>query len=323
MFYFCVCYVHWEREFQLDDTPKKQLLITAAKMAGIIVSIIAVSMLYNLFFSVDSPLKDRPKEYSFFCTTQLAYDFTKNIVKDSSEVFLIDRESDVFGEEIASLTSKSLRSLRKSSVIIYCGDEKEPWVKNTLKTKIKSEKILINMLADVKYGDEISKDEHISQVEWQSVDNARIILDKIYTDISALNSIHSEEYMNNYFEYLEKFSKLESEYKEIKEKPKTNKMYLCTDIIPKYNIVDFNVEYFNCTVDGKIDFVKMQMLEEQKKEIKEPSVFFILVSEKYMHEVCSSFDEENVFKLNDFVTHNRDFDYIDYMRENLLGFKKL
>ena len=67
----------------------------------------------------------------------------------------------------------------------------------------------------------------------------------------------------------------------------------------------------------------MQMLEEQKKEIKEPSVFFILVSEKYMHEVCSSFDEENIFKLNDFVTHNRDFDYIDYMRENLLGFKKL
>lgn len=303
-------------------------------MAGIIVSILIISFIYNIFTGRLEVANNNNKEYSFFCTTQISYDFAKNILSEEDEIYLIDREEDFFGDKVYEPTSKDLRALRKADVIFYCGDEAEPWVKNVIDRKIKKEKIFINILdsVDIKgyndieeyvfdtnegqslYTNQKNKKDYIA---WTTPTNAKEIVWKMYSEVYSLDSKRNKEYKENYDLYKDKIEKLEKRYQD-EEKTRKDVVFCSMDDVPVYIVEKYFSYYGNCIVDNELNEDRLDAIEAQTKNKQ-----IILVDNKHYEQVKKKIPVEKIYVFKNMLTHKKDFDYIDEASENLLAIKKV
>ena len=304
-------------------------------MAGIIVGIIIISFIYNIFTGkTEITENNNNKEYSFFCTTQISYDFAKNIFSKDDTIYLIDREEDFLGGKIYEPTSKDLRALRKADIIFYCGDEAEPWVKDVVNRKIKKEKIFINILDSVEIKNNDNIEEFVFDINetpslyakqqnkkdyiaWTTPTNAKEIVWKMYSEVYSLNSKRNKEYKENYDLYKGEIEKIESKYQD-EEKIKKDVVFGSLDNIPVYVVEKYFSSYGNCMVDNELN---KERLEEVAKKTELNQI--ILTDKKYYDDVKNKIQPEKIYIFSDMLTHKKDFNYIDEATENLLAIKKV
>lgn len=328
------------KEFKEEVKPLRKFLLI---LIGIVVGTIIVSIIFTNIRQA-SFNKVKVKEYNILVTTQIGYDFAKKILDEEDDVNLLTRDKDVFGETY-EVTPKNLREIRKADVIIYCGDEAEPWLKKVLEDKIKNtDKILINMCAEMNvlryyesdnlinnldYGETSlynipvkEKDEgKISYTFWTNPNNAMAILDKLYENLSALSSQHVETYYENYINYKDKLSKVIENYEELKKRIDDEIMLCCFRNISPYFIQDLNIKYMNIFDNDKKIFEENKALLNYY--IEKVVTSYVIYSDRENKEIVENIvDKEKLFVIDDMTTHNQEFSYIDLMSENILAMKK-
>lgn len=328
------------KEFKEEVKPLRKFLLI---LIGIVVGTIVVSIIFTNMRQADFN-KVKTKEYNILVTTQIGYDFTKKILDEEDDVNLLTRDKDVFGEAYEA-TPKNLREIRKADVIIYCGDEAEPWLKKVLEDKIKNtDKILINMCAEMNvlryyesdnlinnldYGETSlynipvkEKDEgKISYTFWTNPNNAMAILDKLYENLSALSSQHVETYYENYINYKDKLSKVIENYEELKKRIDDEIMLCCFRNISPYFVQDLNIKYMNIFDNDKKIFEENKALLNYY--IEKVVTSYVIYSDRENKEIVGNIvDKEKLFVIDDMTTHNQEFSYIDLMSENILAMKK-
>lgn len=328
------------KEFKEEVKPLRKFLLI---LIGIVVGTIIISIIFTNIRQA-SFNKVKVKEYNILVTTQIGYDFAKKILDEEDDVNLLTRDKDVFGETY-EVTPKNLREIRKADVIIYCGDEAEPWLKKVLEDKIKNtDKILINMCAEMNvlryyesdnlinnldYGETSlynipvkEKDEgKRSYTFWTNPNNAMAILDKLYENLSALSSQHVETYYENYINYKDKLSKVIENYEELKKRIDDEIMLCCFRNISPYFIQDLNIKYMNIFDNDKKTFEENKALLNYY--IEKVVTSYVIYSDRENKEIVGNIvDKEKLFVIYDMTTHNREFSYIDLMSENILAMKK-
>ena len=328
------------KEFKEEVKPLRKFLLI---LIGIVVGTIIISIIFTSIRQA-SFNKVKVKEYNILVTTQIGYDFAKKILDEEDDVNLLTRDKDVFGETY-EVTPKNLREIRKADVIIYCGDEAEPWLKKVLEDKIKNtDKILINMCAEMNvlryyesdnlinnldYGETSlynipvkEKDEgKRSYTFWTNPNNAMAILDKLYENLSALSSQHVETYYENYINYKDKLSKVIENYEELKKRIDDEIMLCCFRDISPYFIQDLNIKYMNIFDNDKKIFEENKALLNYY--IEKVVTSYVIYSDRENKEIVENIvDKEKLFVIDDMTTHNQEFSYIDLMSENILAMKK-
>lgn len=328
-------------EFKDGIKSMKKFLILFASI--VVVVILGSLMFVNI--SNGNKNKINTQEYNVLVTTQIGYEFTKNILDEKDNVNLLTREQDEFGNGY-EVTPKNLRELRMADVIIYCGDEAEPWLKDTLEHKIKdNSKILINMCIDMKpeklYDDEnlinymdydnINFDNIKTQREgsakndyvfWTNPNNSLIILDKLYENLSALNTQYVDAYYNNYINYRNKINELTEKYNALKPGI-VGKTFICSiENLSPYFINDLDLKYMNIFNKNEKIFEKNKSLLSYYIEKISKDVI-VYCDEKQTDTVKNIVRNENVFVIYNMIDHNKDFSYIDLMNENILFLKKI
>ena len=328
------------KEFKEEVKPLRKFLLI---LIGIVVGTIIISIIFTNIRQA-SFNKVKVKEYNILVTTQIGYDFAKKILDEEDDVNLLTRDKDVFGETY-EVTPKNLREIRKADVIIYCGDEAEPWLKKVLEDKIKNtDKILINMCAEMNvlryyesdnlinnldYGETSlynipvkEKDEgKRSYTFWTNPNNAMVILDKLYENLSALSSQHVENYYENYINYRDKLSKVIENYEELKKRIDDEIMLCCFRDISPYFIQDLNIKYMNIFDNDKKTFEENKALLNYY--IEKVVTSYVIYSDRENKEIVGNIvDKEKLFVIDDMTTHNQEFSYIDLMSENILAMKK-
>lgn len=328
------------KEFKEEVKPLRKFLLI---LTGIVIGTIIISIIFTSIRQA-SFNKVKVKEYNILVTTQIGYDFAKKILDEEDDVNLLTRDKDVFGETY-EVTPKNLREIRKADVIIYCGDEAEPWLKKVLEDKIKNtDKILINMCAEMNvlcyyesdnlinnldYGETSlynipvkEKDEgKRSYTFWTNPNNAMAILDKLYENLSALSSQHVETYYENYINYKDKLSKVIENYEELKKRIDDEIMLCCFRNISPYFIQDLNIKYMNIFDNDKKIFEENKALLNYY--IEKVVTSYVIYSDRENKEIVENIvDKEKLFVIDDMTTHNQEFSYIDLMSENILAMKK-
>lgn len=330
----------------MDKTEPKQEIKYLSKFLLKILCVFAGIILLSIFFTNinnSNAGKVKTQEYNILVTTQVGYELTSNILDKSDNLNLLTRDIDAFTEDY-EVTPKNLREIRMADVIIYCGDEAEPWVKSTLSKIEDEDKILINMCADLqpntiysgknlvnyidynnmKLENIVTKNDGIaksSYTYWTNPHNTIIIFDRLYENLSALNSEYVDSYYNNYTSYREKLNELLGRYEKLREK-NGSVMICCVEELSPYFINDLNLNYLNIYTKNDKDRKKNEaLLYYYMNEINLNST--ICCDEKNKDNIGSICENERIYIISNMVEHNKDFSYIDSMNQNFLAIKQL
>ena len=118
--------------------------------------ILSLLLVFSLMFSLTAcmePKNEEEAKQNIVATNFVLYSITKEIVKDTANVVLLEKKD---GEEVSA---KDLRAIREAGIIVYEGEELEPWINNLLVDELKDINIkTINATKGIKFS-------HIDQVK--------------------------------------------------------------------------------------------------------------------------------------------------------------
>ena len=96
--------------------------------------ILSLLLVFSLMFSLTAcmePKNEEEAKQNIVATNFVLYSITKEIVKDTANVVLLEKKD---GEEVSA---KDLRAIREAGIIVYEGEELEPWINNLLVEELK------------------------------------------------------------------------------------------------------------------------------------------------------------------------------------------
>ncbi len=145
-------------------------------------------------------------------STFALYDVTKNVAKESAEVFMILP----YGSSVHTFepSPKDVVKISKSSIVFYSGAGLEPWVKGF---KFKNKSIDISGFVKLReLGDHHDDHHHHEKVDphyWLDIENMILATKKVQKELGELFPQNKEIYAKNASEYILALEKLDEEYK--------------------------------------------------------------------------------------------------------------
>lgn len=142
------------------------------------------------------------------------YDVTKNVAKDSAEVFMILP----YGSSAHTYepSPKDIVKISKSSIVFYSGAGLEPWIKG-FKFKNKSVDmsgfVKLRELEEDEHHDEHHHHEKVDPHYWLDIQNMILATKKVQKELSELFPNNRDIYAKNASEYISALEKLDEEYK--------------------------------------------------------------------------------------------------------------
>lgn len=296
-----------------------------------------------LFASTFAFAKNSKK--TIICTIYPQYDWIMNIVGDKTDIFdisyLTQKGMDLHNyqpniQDIAKLTECDL--------FVFVGGESDKWVQKAVsQAKNKSLKAfnMMEILADkvreeefvegMEHNheedeeDEAEYDEHV----WLSLKNAKIIVEKLSTQIAELDSANSKFYKSNAQSYIAKLDKLDKEYEQAVSSSK-NKTILFGDRFPfRYLADDYGINYFaafiGCSTDTEASFETIAFLSRKVDELNLHTILTIEKSDKKIAETVkknSKSKNQKILEMNSIQSVSareikNGTNYIELMKQNL------
>lgn len=293
-----------------------------------------------LFASTFAFAKNSKK--TIICTIYPQYDWVMNIVRDKTDIFdisyLTQKGMDLHNyqpniQDIAKLTECDL--------FVFVGGESDKWVQKAVsQAKNKSLKAfnMMEILADkvreeefvegMEHNheeDEAEYDEHV----WLSLKNAKIIVEKLSTQIAELDSANSKFYKSNAQSYIAKLDKLDKEYEQAVSSSK-NKTILFGDRFPfRYLADDYGINYFaafvGCSADTEASFETIAFLSKKVDELNLHTILTIEKSDKKIAETIkknSKSKNQKILEMNSIQSVSareikNGTNYIELMEQNL------
>ena len=293
--------------------------------------ILSLLLVFSLMFSLTAcmePKNEEEAKQNIVATNFVLYSITKEIVKDTANVVLLEKKD---GEEVSA---KDLRAIREAGIIVYEGEELEPWINNLLVEELKDINIkTINATKGINFAhidqsrnlfneNKILENEKI-QNEENNKETSEITEDIIGNNTSEIISSEttSEETSSNEANDLQDSlfeSSTESpselpteETTELTESQKLVKNYL--DGLNKYDIVEYLAP-----IRGDLYIIKQQTGKPEVNYIFEGKVYFFVYSGNY-----DSFFLIDIQPLNAYTETDTDpyywfsFDNIKIITENI------
>lgn len=278
------------------------------------------------------------------------YDWVNEIIGTDSEkikvTLLSDKGVDMHNYEPSA---EDIMTIKNSDLFIYVGGESEEWVDDVLKNNkdvkalclmeslgdhVKEEEIIEGMEEDEHEDeehehdhdhDEVEKDEHI----WLSLNNAKILSQKIYEEIVLLNKENTEIYKENLDNYLEKLNDLDNQYKTALQNTAYDTL-LFGDRFPfRYLTSDYGLKYYaafsGCSAETEASFKTIKFLAEKVDELKLKYVLVVNGSNTSIAEtIVNNTSNKNIkiLALNSMESMkvediNNNLSYISVMESNL------
>lgn len=238
-----------------------------------------------------APLKDDGK-INIVCTVFPAYDWTKQIIGNSSNInltYLLGNGSDLHNFQP---TADDMIKISECDIFIYVGGESDEWVEKSLSNAQNKDMTVINLmevLADkvkeeeIKEGmadkhnhdeHEIDYDEHV----WLSLKNAQMCVTKINEALIKSDYENSDKYIENSYSYISELQSLDNKFYELFESDSPTLIF--GDRFPfRYFIEDYNLDYFaaftGCSADTQASFETITFLAQKTDELNADTVFAI------------------------------------------------
>lgn len=226
------------------------------------------------------------EKLSIICTVFPEYDWVKNILGDNAEnidlTLLLDSGVDLHNYQP---TVDDMVKIAQCDMFVYVGGESDKWVDDALKNaKEKLIKInLLEVLGDkAKEEEEVEgmqaeeEDEHEHEKEydehvWLSLKNAQIFVRAISEKLQDFDNESKEQYEKNTAAYLEKLSRLDSEYEAVCN-ASDRKTLLFGDRFPfRYMTDDYGLSYYaafsGCSAETEASFETVSFLAQKVDEL--------------------------------------------------------
>ena len=297
-----------------------------------------------LFASTFAFAKNSKK--TIICTIYPQYDWIMNIVGDKTDIF-----------DISYLTQKGMdlhnyqpniqdiAKLSECDLFVFVGGESDKWVQKAVsQAKNKSLKAfnMMEILADkvreeeivegMEHNHEGDEDENEAEYDehiWLSLKNAKIIVEKLSTQIAELDSANSKFYKSNAQSYIAKLDNLDKEYAQTVSSSK-NKTILFGDRFPfRYLADDYGINYFaafvGCSADTEASFETIAFLAKKVDELNLHTILTIEKSDKKIAETIkknSKSKNQKILEMNSIQSVSareikNGTNYIELMEQNL------
>lgn len=297
-----------------------------------------------LFASTFAFAKNSKK--TIICTIYPQYDWIMNIVGDKTDIF-----------DISYLTQKGMdlhnyqpniqdiAKLSECDLFVFVGGESDKWVQKAvsqaknknlkafnmmeiLGDKVREEEIVEGMEHNHE-GDEDENEAEYDEHIWLSLKNAKIIVEKLSTQIAELDSANSKFYKSNAQSYIAKLDNLDKEYAQTVSSSK-NKTILFGDRFPfRYLADDYGINYFaafiGCSTDTEASFETIAFLSRKVDELNLHTILTIEKSDKKIAETIkknSKSKNQKILEMNSIQSVSareikNGTNYIELMKQNL------
>jgi zinc transport system substrate-binding protein len=270
------------------------------------------------------------------------YDFSREIAGDKADVTMLlppGSESHSFEP-----TPKDIIEIEKQDIFIYVGGESDEWVSEILESADTSKLTTIKLLDEVKAVEEVvvpgmeeeeeeeesgepEYDEHV----WTSPENAKLIVQKITSELDRIDSANAQVYDGNTSAYVEKLNTLDAEFQDVVKNAK-RKTLVFGDRFPfryfadAYGL-DYSAAFPGCSTETECSAKTVAFLVDKVKSEKIPVVFHIELSNKKIAERIAEETGAKVRLLH--AAHNVSKDefesgktYLEIMQENASTLKE-
>ena len=261
---------------------------------------------------------------SIVTTIYPVYDFTCNIAGDHAEVInLVPAGTEPHDFE---LSTGDMMLLEQADMFIYNGAGMENFVDKTLAGLSNKELVSVEAATNVK----LLENGHITDPHtWLSIENAKKECEAIKDSLVMIDPDNTEDYEENYKEYINKLDELITEYEDgLKDRKKDLIVvaheafgYMCDE----FDLTQQGIESINA--DAEPDSSRMKELIDICRDNEVKIVFFEeLVSPKVAETIASEAGAETmVLNPIEGLTAEQEeqgLDYIGIMRSNLDALKK-
>ena len=285
-------------------------------------------------------LKMKDKKITIISSSFPGYDFARAITKNNSEIevkMLIQPGMEMHDFEP---TPKDIMNIENSAMFIYVGGESDAWIDNLLsdlkaKTKVvrlmdyvslMEEEIVPGMETEEEE-EETEYDEHI----WTSPKKAEIILEKLFQDIQAIDSMKNYDFRKNVFDYEQQLQELDTKFTNMINASKRKEIVFGDRFPFLYFTRDYGLSYTaafpGCSDATEASAKTISYLIDKVKSNHIPVVFHLELSNG---NIAKTIAKETGAKVLEFHSlHNisqTDFDlgltYIDIMQRNYDNLKE-
>lgn len=297
------------------------------------------------------------------------YDWVREVVgnhADSVELTLLtDKGTDLHSYQP---TVDDLLKISNADLFLYVGGESDGWIQDALKNaanpqrktlrmmdvlsdRLKEEELKEGMEADHDHDHEETDHEHedtdhshedhdhehedhedspeIDEHVWLSLRNAKIAVQSIADQLSALDPKNAADYKKNAEEYIQQLSALDQKYESTLKSLSKNTVVFGDRFPFRYLVEDYHLDYFaafvGCSAETEASFQTIIFLANKVDELQLPAVFTI---EGPDHRIAKSVVEntkaknQKVLQLNSMqsVTSaqiDQGIHYLSLMEENL------
>ena len=281
------------------------------------------------------------------------YDWAREIVGKQDNVnltMLLDKGVDLHSFQP---TADDILKISTCDMFIYVGGESDEWVDDALKEVTNKDIITINLLdilgdsvkeEEIKEGMEAEhedEEEHNHEEEpeydehvWLSVKNAKVLCDKISTELCKIDSADKETYKSNTAAYTTKLNSLDKDYKSAVKTARV-KTVLFGDRFPfRYFVNDYNLDYYaafsGCSAESEASFETIVFLAKKADELGLKAVCQI---ESSNGKIAKTVRDNTKSKSQEIVTFDsmqsttekevkNGTTYLSVMRKNLESLKK-
>lgn len=264
------------------------------KVTAIILSVLLICCAFAGCRANDTKVNETSKnneKINIVTTIFPIYDWTREIVGGQDNVnltMLLDKGVDLHSFQP---TADDIVKMSTCDMFIYVGGESDEWVDDALKEATNKNMVVINLLnvlgnsvkeEEVKEGMEAEeeheegREDHEEEPEydehvWLSVKNAKVLCDKISTELCKMDAANQEAYKSNTTAYTAKLDSLDQDY-EAAVKNAGVKTVLFGDRFPfRYLVDDYGLDYYaafvGCSAESEASFETIAFLAKKVDEL--------------------------------------------------------
>lgn len=269
------------------------------------------------------------KKISVVTTIFPEYDWVKNILGDKASdvelTLLLDKGVDLHSYQP---TTQDIMKISSCDLFIYVGGESDEWVEDALKEGANKDQKVINLLEVL--GDSVKEEEVVEGMEhehdhdhedadhddehdheeadhdddheheeveydehvWLSLNNAKLLCDKIAVVLGEIDKENAELYKENAKKYSDELMAMDTEYRGVVDKAEKNTILFADRFPFRYMTEDYGLDYYaafsGCSAETEASFNTIVFLAGKVDELKLPVIMTI---EKNDHKIAETVRE--------------------------------
>ncbi|NLV85918.1 MAG: zinc ABC transporter substrate-binding protein [Clostridiales bacterium] len=225
-------------------------------------------------------------------TTFPQYDWLREVLGEHIEntelILLIDDGVDLHSFQP---TVEDIAKVSDCDILVYTGGESDGWVQDAIKTAKKGfcaislvETLGNEGMHEHPHEHEPEHEHEVDEHVWLSLKNAGIICKAIEEKLSELDPKNAEDYRKNAEVYLEKLSKLDSEYETAVSIASQNTVIFADRFPFIYLLDDYGLNYYaafsGCSAETEASFETIAFLSDKLSELGLSGLVVIETSDK-------------------------------------------